>query len=214
MTIRKIMLSLLGTLALCTAMLAWTGFSSSSALQKNLTGAMDNVVPSLTAVGEMRHQFSESRGLFAELAAADTVEKTMEIDERLSAQMGQADKALSTYEKMLTNDEDRKLYNQVKTSWATWKTEADPIRGMALSFDNAGAREKLYGSFVAVAKSLDDSVLALVKYKYSFALVMATYINLLSSSRFMIICSSEFTWGKIPSLRPGTITHLNSSPFA
>jgi hypothetical protein len=74
---------------------------------------------------------------------------------------------------------------------------------------------------ISSLKNLDATVIGCpicrflqVMISRSIALVIATYINLLSSSRFVSSCSSEFTWGKIPSFRPGTITHLNSSPFA
>ena len=97
-----------------TALLGLFALRQIGGLQKDIAEFNSNTLPSVIVLGECSSVIRDSLSAALRFTMADTDGQRNELQQRIVANRADVDRLFGTYEKLITDDEDRRLFEEVK----------------------------------------------------------------------------------------------------
>ncbi len=96
-------------------------------------------VPSLKTIGAISASSADYRGrLFKQIAQTDRADMT-QTSKDLQALDVETSQAFANYQKLVSDGEDRRLWQQARSLWATYKAKTSDVTALTLAGDDEGA---------------------------------------------------------------------------
>ncbi|WP_207077826.1 methyl-accepting chemotaxis protein [Novosphingobium sp. KA1] len=137
--IRTVTMAATTLIALAALACGFTALKFISSLGDRITYAADNTVPSLAALNEIRARTTLARITLAQHILEPTREGTERIDARLDKALTDADGAIASYDKLVSDAKERALYETLRKAWSDWKANAVPVRRLSINMETAQA---------------------------------------------------------------------------
>ncbi|MEN0039444.1 MAG: methyl-accepting chemotaxis protein [Cellvibrio sp.] len=155
------------------------------AAEKEIT---DEWIPSLEAIGQLNLSLMRYRIFALRILVDPTPEGLAENDKRLSSVNDDIERAQRTYEALITEESERRIYAELKDAKAKYFASVAQVRSMVSNGDIEGAREHIDTEQILLADALTKQLQELGKINTqgahaAAALSHATY----TSSRTMVI---------------------------
>lgn len=149
------------------------GFIASSNLSRELSDANDNTMPSLTALGDLKSDLNDTRGVLGQEALATTAEQARAVDATFEAQVAEINQQIEAYRPLISDDTERALFAEVEAKWRNYVEAAAPLRQHAQQLDTTAAAQIYVGAFDTAA----DEVITAVDHDLEYNQQLATAGN-------------------------------------
>ena len=133
------------------------GFIGAQGIANELDYAETNTIPSLVALGSIKSDMHAIDAMIGAHILAATPEATKVIDEKLQTEMAALESNIEAYEPLLSDDAERALFADLKSSWAAFKRDVGPLRRASLALQTQSATDLFNGQ---VRKSTEVFVAA------------------------------------------------------
>ena len=153
--------------AVVALILVLSGFSilKMSALNEDTTYLADNVAPSLQLIGEANAIQSDYRVAQLEHVIAEPGSEAMKTaEETIADESADMEAALKGYEALVSNDEDRAMYDSVVQGWARYQELSAPFLAHSRAMRTEQAMAALSGETTEVFSKLSDDTIAWAEY--------------------------------------------------
>ena len=100
-----------------------------------------NWVPSISTLGEIQHHANEVRRAELRHLLASTEDDMGAQEQKLEHALSEMATVVTSYEKLITSDEERQLYNEYKTSWVEYLRDTRKVMELNHQRKNAEARQ-------------------------------------------------------------------------
>ncbi len=111
-----------------------------SKLQSMRTATSDiaeNWLPSVKVIGEMKYYLTRHRVQVTRHAINDDLAVKTDVEARLVKTQAAIDKSFTTYEKLISSDEERRLWSEIKSAWLTYMKNQEAVLAASRAGDSA-----------------------------------------------------------------------------
>lgn len=145
------------------------GFIASSNLSRELSDVNDNTLPSFTALGDLKSDMNDTRGLLGQHILASSAEQTRTADAAVQEQINEINQQIEAYRPHLTDETERGLFADVEAKWRAYIEAAAPMRQLSLQLDTNAAAHLYTGAFDTAADDLITAVNRDLEYNQQLA---------------------------------------------
>jgi methyl-accepting chemotaxis protein len=165
LSVRTKLLAGFATVLALSGLLGLFSVSTMSSLNEDTTYLSDNIAPSLLAIGEVNAVQSDYRVAQLEHVIADPGSEAMKkAEEAIADERGDMEEALEGYEEMVSDEEDRALYEAVVAGWRRYVELSDPFLEESRAMNTKIAMGHLSGETAEVFGKLSDDTIAWATY--------------------------------------------------
>lgn len=133
LSIRSILFLCIGLLVMLISVQGYIGFKGLGQVEANLNYATSNTIPSLDQLGRIHARANAIQAQLGRHILAATVEDTRVHDVALRKQIEDMEQDLRSYEKLVSDEKERAIFDGVQQSWARWKPEIDNVTALSLA---------------------------------------------------------------------------------
>jgi methyl-accepting chemotaxis protein len=134
------------------------------AMGAQLTNVAQNTVPSLVTFNRIAQSMSTARLLNAKHILSVDPAAMKAVEDQQTPVIAAADRAFEDYRSMISDEQDRKLFEAAVAAWAEWKTQAAELRKLSSVNRNEEAAAFMNTTLNAVSEKLDRAIADEVKY--------------------------------------------------
>ncbi|MBP8277451.1 MAG: MCP four helix bundle domain-containing protein, partial [Propionivibrio sp.] len=139
MTIAQRLIALIATSVACLALLAGTSYLQTGKVFKAANYANEKTVPSLEAINRTITAYLQARTrIMYHIVTLDAKAK-QESEKLLEAELAQIDSELKNYEKLVSDDEDRRFLEVEKATFLEFKNAIEPIIAESRNYESESA---------------------------------------------------------------------------
>lgn len=177
-------------LALIILFVGWFSLGNMASIQEKEREITEERMPSLDAIGKLNLSLMRYR-IFALRILVDTSpEGLAQNDVRLTSISADIDQAQRTYEALISEDDERRVYSDLKDAKAKYVASVEIVKGLVRAGDIEGAKEHIDTEQILLADIMTKDLLELGKINTAGAQAaaedsLATY----TSSRTMVVGS-------------------------
>ncbi|QDK33861.1 methyl-accepting chemotaxis protein [Sphingomonas sp. IC081] len=156
--IRTVTMAATTLIALAAMACGFTALNFISALGGRVNYAADNTVPSLGVLSTIQSRAGYARIMLAQHILEPTRAGTLRIDGKFVQALAQTDASITGYEKLVSDPQERTMYDAVKREWGDWKAKAMPARQLSLDLQTDAAIALYNNQLRAVGDRLDAAL--------------------------------------------------------
>ena len=145
------------------------GFMASSNLEREFSDVTDNTLPSFAALGDLKSDVNDMRGLLGQHVLAPSVEATRTADTAVQERINEVNQQIEAYRPLISDDTERALFADVEAKWRAYVEAAEPLRQLSLQLDTNAATRLYTGDFNTAADNLVAAVNRDLEYNQQLA---------------------------------------------
>ncbi len=153
-SVKASLIAVVGVLAVFLVAQSGLGIRQLREMRSNAAEVVDNRLPSIRILADIKQAVTHHRLHLLSLLIDEDPAATQAIDERIIASSKRIDALFTAYEKLVTSDEERAIWNDFKDRWAVEVKAENQAASLKRLTDRSGAAD-------ALARSLDGFEAAL-----------------------------------------------------
>ena len=206
-------------LLLLVAVVTGAGLTATRQIDDQVTEVADNTLPSVRLVHHVQGELDELRGLSALHIMTDSPKAMDALEARMVALRQQVEQQLAAYDKLVSDDTDRRNHGAVKAQLARYLAEHDKLLGVSrLTAKDPAAAEQaralLTGDSQQAFKQLDEAIDAWWAYNEKLAERAAQSAHASASSATWLLTSLAVAAGVLGVGAALWITRSITGPLA